>query len=47
MGYGARALQALNSFYSGEYFNVDEAPLPDPDAEAFQSFARASRIEEV
>ncbi|KAH9948851.1 GNAT acetyltransferase 2-domain-containing protein [Amylocystis lapponica] len=37
MGYGARALQALNSFYSGEYFNLDEdAPLeqsyPDPAA---------------
>ncbi|KAI0695980.1 GNAT acetyltransferase 2-domain-containing protein [Cytidiella melzeri] len=25
MGYGARALQALNSFYSGEYFSLDEA----------------------
>ncbi|EJC97851.1 DUF699-domain-containing protein [Fomitiporia mediterranea MF3/22] len=24
MGYGARALQALNSYYSGEYFNLDE-----------------------
>lgn len=24
MGYGSRALQALNSFYSGEYFNLDE-----------------------
>lgn len=35
MGYGARALQCLNSFYSGEYFNLDEnAPqaelYPDP-----------------
>ncbi|RPD62967.1 DUF699-domain-containing protein [Lentinus tigrinus ALCF2SS1-6] len=35
MGYGARALQALNAYYSGEYFNVDEAmqaeqPYPDP-----------------
>jgi hypothetical protein len=35
MGYGSRALQALNSFYSGEYFNLDEAPTieqlyPDP-----------------
>lgn len=47
MGYGARALQALNSFYNGEYFNVDEAPLPDTDAEASHSFARASRIDEV
>ncbi|KAL5519901.1 hypothetical protein ACEPAG_1561 [Sanghuangporus baumii] len=25
MGYGARALQALNSYYSGEYFNLDES----------------------
>ena len=24
MGYGSRALKALNSFYSGEYFNLDE-----------------------
>lgn len=30
MGYGARALQALNSFYSGEYLNVDEASRPEP-----------------
>ncbi|KAI6044729.1 helicase-domain-containing protein [Pisolithus marmoratus] len=25
MGYGSRALKALNEFYSGEYFNLDEA----------------------
>ncbi|KAI0826817.1 DUF699-domain-containing protein [Trametes gibbosa] len=35
MGYGARALQTLNAYYSGEYFNVDESPqveqaYPDP-----------------
>ncbi|TBU61958.1 GNAT acetyltransferase 2-domain-containing protein [Dichomitus squalens] len=35
MGYGARALQALNAYYSGQYFNVDEAidaeqSYPDP-----------------
>ncbi|RDX55888.1 DUF699-domain-containing protein [Lentinus brumalis] len=35
MGYGSRALQALNAYYSGEYFNVDEAmqaeqSYPDP-----------------
>lgn len=37
MGYGARALQALNSFYSGEYFNLDEEPRVEsvyPDAAA-------------
>jgi len=30
MGYGARALQALNSFYSGEYLNLDESSAPEP-----------------
>lgn len=25
MGYGSRAIQALNAFYSGEYFNLDES----------------------
>jgi N-acetyltransferase 10 len=38
MGYGARALQALNSFYSGEYFNLAESSQPEtvyPDAAAF------------
>lgn len=29
MGYGSRALQALNSFYSGEYFNLDESVAPE------------------
>ena len=37
MGYGSRALQALNAFYSGEYFNLDESVkaethYPDPAA---------------
>lgn len=30
MGYGARALKALNSFYSGEYFNLSENSLSEP-----------------
>jgi N-acetyltransferase 10 len=30
MGYGSRALKALNSFYSGEYFSLDEASRPEP-----------------
>ncbi|KII86732.1 hypothetical protein PLICRDRAFT_43382 [Plicaturopsis crispa FD-325 SS-3] len=30
MGYGSRALQALNSFYSGEYFNLNEVSGPEP-----------------
>ncbi|KAF7978671.1 hypothetical protein HWV62_45204 [Athelia sp. TMB] len=37
MGYGSRAISALNSFYSGEYFNLDEASKPErtyPDAAA-------------
>ena len=37
MGYGARALQALNTYYSGEYFNLDESAKPEvsyPDAAA-------------
>ena len=29
MGYGSRALQALNSFYSGEYLSLDESSRPD------------------
>jgi len=29
MGYGARALQALNAYYSGEYFNLDESAKAD------------------
>lgn len=37
MGYGSKALRALNSFYSGECFNLDEAlseehSYPDPSA---------------
>jgi hypothetical protein len=35
MGYGARALQALNEYYSGTYINLDETlreeeTYPDP-----------------
>lgn len=30
MGYGSRALKALNSFYSGEYFNLSENSLSEP-----------------
>ena len=41
MGYGARALQALNSFYSGEYFNLDEA------TNAEESFPDPSIVDEV
>lgn len=30
MGYGSRALKALNEFYSGEYFNLSEASQVEP-----------------
>jgi len=35
MGYGSRAIQALNSYYSGEYVSLDENAkmdevYPDP-----------------
>lgn len=30
MGYGSRALKALNSFYSGEYFNISENTPSEP-----------------
>lgn len=39
MGYGSRALQALNSFYSGEYLSLDESSRPDiqyPDPAAIE-----------
>ena len=41
MGYGSRAIQALNSFYSGEYFNLDEAVNLVP------SYPEASAIDSV
>ncbi|KAA1475694.1 DUF699-domain-containing protein [Dentipellis sp. KUC8613] len=40
MGYGARALQALNAYYSGEYFNLDEAPTEEP------SYPNAAAVDE-
>lgn len=30
MGYGARALQALDAYYSGQYMNLDEVDKPKP-----------------
>ncbi|KAG8682733.1 hypothetical protein FRC09_016557, partial [Ceratobasidium sp. 395] len=35
MGYGSRALKALDSFYNGEYFNLDEVP-EDAQEEGYQ-----------
>ncbi|KAI0247454.1 GNAT acetyltransferase 2-domain-containing protein [Lactifluus subvellereus] len=40
MGYGARALQALNAYYSGEYFNLDESLKQEV------SYAAATAIDE-
>ncbi|KAF8876384.1 GNAT acetyltransferase 2-domain-containing protein [Infundibulicybe gibba] len=31
MGYGSRALKALNAFYSGELYNVDEVSRAEPE----------------
>jgi N-acetyltransferase 10 len=41
MGYGSRALKALNCFYSGEYFNLDEATPAEP------SYPDASALDPV
>lgn len=41
MGYGARALNALNAYYSGEYFNLDES------AKANVSYSDTATINEV
>jgi hypothetical protein len=47
MGYGARALQALNAYYSGEYLNLDESAKPEvsyPDAAAIDDVRRESLL---
>lgn len=43
MGYGTRALQALNSYYSGELLNADEALAAD-DEVGGDTFAKAATI---
>lgn len=43
MGYGARALQALSSYYSGEIMNVDET-VPEADYETFEQAAAVSKV---
>lgn len=42
MGYGARALESLNSFYSGELYNFEDAP-----ADLGESFADAAKVAPV
>ncbi|WRT68032.1 uncharacterized protein IL334_005007 [Kwoniella shivajii] len=39
MGYGSRAIEALNSFYSGELYNFDDAP-----ADMGESFEDAAKV---
>ena len=43
MGYGARALQALSSYYSGEIMNLDET-VPDVDFETFEQAAAVPKV---
>ncbi|KIM30804.1 hypothetical protein M408DRAFT_21631 [Serendipita vermifera MAFF 305830] len=40
MGFGARTLEALNAFYSGEYLNLDEVPQSNPSV----SFEKAAKV---
>jgi hypothetical protein len=44
MGYGSRALQALNAFYSGEYYNFEEAESAAPSYANIGDFDPVSRI---
>ncbi|WVR06569.1 hypothetical protein IAU60_003601 [Kwoniella sp. DSM 27419] len=39
MGYGSRAVEALNAFYSGELYNFDDAP-----ADMGESFEEAAKV---
>ena len=41
MGYGARALQALEAFYRGDYFNLDESEAAPAE------YSRDDRIDQV
>jgi N-acetyltransferase 10 len=52
MGYGSRALKALNSFYSGEYFNlVSENTLTNepsyPDATSIDDVSTVFSLKAV
>ena len=41
-GYGSRAMEAVTSFYRGELFNLDDAPV-----ELGESFGDAARVDPV
>ena len=43
MGYGAKALQGLSAYYSGEIMNVDENTLE----ENFETFEQAATVRKV
>lgn len=43
MGYGSRALQALNSYYSGELLNLDEV-VAEMEIETFEDIARVDEV---
>lgn len=43
MGYGARALKCLESYYRGEEIDIDEAPR----LEQFQTFEEAAAVDKV
>lgn len=43
MGYGAKALQALSAYYSGDIMSVDESNLE----EKFETFEEAATIRKV
>ena len=47
MGYGARALQALNAYYSGEYFDVGEAARAEEEYPDPANFNEVSSITSV
>jgi N-acetyltransferase 10 len=43
MGYGSRALQALNSYYSGELLNLDEV-MAEMEIETFEDVAKVDEV---
>lgn len=43
MGYGSRALQMLNSFYSGELLNLDEV-MAEMEIETFEDIAKVDEV---
>ena len=43
MGYGSRAIEALNSFYTGDLYNFDDAPMAD-SSESFEQAAKVAPV---